>query len=130
MSGFRRHLEASVEDPEFKRERDVQAAEREVMTCVWEGCPGVCLPAAPARVGKPSLGIEFSIRDIVRFRRGDFVGTSGTTYSKPNMAALEGETGRRIFETIRNAPNTDWEGLRAKSREVEERILAARKAKR
>ena len=45
MSDFRRHLEASVEDPEFKRERDVQAAEREVMTCVLEGCPGVCLPA-------------------------------------------------------------------------------------
>ena len=46
------------------------------------------------------------------------------------MAALEGETGRRIFETIRNAPDTDWEGLKAKSREIEERILAARKAKR
>ena len=56
--------------------------------------------------------------------------TSGAAYRKPNMAALEGETGRRIFETIRNAPNTDWEGLRAKSREIEERILAARKAKR
>ena len=58
------------------------------------------------------------------------MGTSGTTYSKPNMAALEGETGRRIFETIRNAPDTDWDRLRAKSREIEERILAARKAKR
>ena len=56
--------------------------------------------------------------------------TSGAAYRKPNMAALEGEAGRRIFETIRNAPNTDWEGLRAKSREIEERILAARKAKR
>ena len=56
MSDFRRHLEASVEDPEFKREWDVQAAEREVMTCVSEGCPGVCLPAAPARVGRPSFG--------------------------------------------------------------------------
>ena len=67
MSDFRRHLDASLEDPEFKREWDAQVAEREVMTCVLEGCPGVCLPAAPARVGTPSLGIEFFIRDIVRF---------------------------------------------------------------
>ena len=52
------------------------------------------------------------------------------TYSKPNMAALEGEMGQRIFETIRNAPDTDWNRLDAKSREIEERILAARKASR
>lgn len=56
MSDFRRHLDASLEDPEFKRERDAQAVEREVMARISEGCPGVCLPAAPARVGRPSFG--------------------------------------------------------------------------
>ena len=54
--------------------------------------------------------------------------TSGVTYNKPNMAALEGESRRRIFETIRNAPNTDWDRLSAKSKETQRRILAARKA--
>ena len=58
----------------------------------------------------------------------DSVRTNGVTYSKPNMAALEGESGRRIFETIRNVPNTDWDRLSAKSNEIERRILAARKA--
>ena len=63
-------------------------------------------------------------------RGGAFVKVNRVTYSKPNMAALEGEMGQRIFETIRNAPDTDWNRLDAKSREIEERILAARKASR
>lgn len=36
MSDFRRHLEASLEDPEFRREWDAQAAEREVMNRIVE----------------------------------------------------------------------------------------------
>ena len=70
MSDFRRRLDASLEDPEFKRERDVQAAEREVAARVAEGCTGVCFPVARLVLGSPLLGIEFFIGDIVRFRRG------------------------------------------------------------
>lgn len=31
MSDFRKHLERSLQDPEFKKEWDVQAAERKIM---------------------------------------------------------------------------------------------------
>jgi len=36
MSDFRRHLEASLADPAFKREWDEQAVEREVMARIVE----------------------------------------------------------------------------------------------
>lgn len=36
MSDFRKHLEASLEDPEFRREWEAQAAEREVMRLIVE----------------------------------------------------------------------------------------------
>lgn len=36
MSDFRKHLEESLKDPEFKREWDAQAAEREVMRRIVE----------------------------------------------------------------------------------------------
>lgn len=36
MSDFRMHLEASLEDPEFRREWDAQSAEREVMSRIVE----------------------------------------------------------------------------------------------
>lgn len=36
MSDFRRHLEQSMEDPEFKREWEAQAAERELMHKIVE----------------------------------------------------------------------------------------------
>lgn len=36
MSDFRRHLEASLGNPEFKREWDAQSAEREVMARIVE----------------------------------------------------------------------------------------------
>ena len=36
MSDFRRHLEASLEDPEFRWEWDAQSAEREVMSRIVE----------------------------------------------------------------------------------------------
>ena len=47
------------------------------------------------------------------------------TYAKPNMAALEGEWGRRIYETVRDAPETDWAALRERSRSVKEKIAKA-----
>ena len=46
---------------------------------------------------------------------------------KPNMAALEGEIGRSIFETVRDAPRTDWKRLRDKSRAIEKEIAEALK---
>jgi len=36
MSDFGRHLEASLEDPEFRREWEAQSAEREVMARIVE----------------------------------------------------------------------------------------------
>ena len=36
MSDFRKHLEESLKDPEFKQEWDAQAAEREVMRQIVE----------------------------------------------------------------------------------------------
>ena len=36
MSDFRRHLESSLENPEFRQEWDIQAAEREVMGRIVE----------------------------------------------------------------------------------------------
>ena len=46
-------------------------------------------------------------------------------YIKPNMAALEGEIGQEIYNTILNVPDTNWEELHRKSKEIEKRILKA-----
>ena len=51
----------------------------------------------------------------------------GHKYIKPNIGALEGECGRKIFETIRDCPDTDWDKLAVKSKQIEKRILAARR---
>ena len=38
---------------------------------------------------------------------GDSMVIDGINYGKPNMAALEGEWGKEIFETIKNTPKPD-----------------------
>lgn len=57
---------------------------------------------------------------------GYLVGPDGRKYGKPNMAALEGEWGRRIMEEIRNSPKPDYEERRRKSAEISARIRAAK----
>lgn len=47
-------------------------------------------------------------------------------YSKPNMAALRGKTGKRILKKIRNTPALDREQLKRKADAIEARILANR----
>ena len=47
--------------------------------------------------------------------------------SKPNMAALDGPMGRSIFETIRDAPEPDWDRIEAQSKALEKRIVEALK---
>ena len=54
------------------------------------------------------------------------VTANNTRYGKPNMAALEGEWGRRIFEQIRNTPRVDYEKLARESAEISEKIRGAR----
>lgn len=51
--------------------------------------------------------------------------TGDATYGKPNMAALEGDVGRSIYEAVLNAPDTDWDALRAQSQAIEKRIAEA-----
>ena len=46
---------------------------------------------------------------------------------KPNMAALEGEMGRSIFETIRDCPDADWKDIETRSKALEQRIVEALK---
>lgn len=53
--------------------------------------------------------------------------TGDATYGKPNMAALEGDMGRSIYEAVLNAPDTDWDALRAQSHAIEERVAEALK---
>lgn len=48
-------------------------------------------------------------------------------YVKPNMAALHGKIGRSIIETILNTPKPDDSRLKERAREVEARMLAAKK---
>ena len=47
-------------------------------------------------------------------------------YTKPNMAALKGRTGRRIIKKIRNTPVLDRKQLKKKADAIEARILANR----
>ena len=50
----------------------------------------------------------------------------GVTYGKPNMAALDGELGRRIIETIRSTPRLDYSRLDRECQEIEENVRKAR----
>ena len=45
---------------------------------------------------------------------------------KPDMAALEGEWGRRVFEAIARAPKPDFSELERRCRESEEAIRKAK----
>lgn len=49
------------------------------------------------------------------------------TYGKPNMAALEGELGRRILEVVRSTEKPDFSKLNAKCAEVNARMNEARR---
>ena len=51
---------------------------------------------------------------------------NGVTYGKPNMAALEGELGRRIMETIRSTPRPDFTEIDKKCAEYNARIAKAK----
>lgn len=48
-------------------------------------------------------------------------------YGKPNMAALEGDWGREIFESIRDTPRADFAELDKRCAEVEKRISEAKR---
>lgn len=52
--------------------------------------------------------------------------TQEVHYSKPNMAALHGEWGRKIIDTIRNTPKADFTELDKKCDEIVARIRAAK----
>lgn len=49
----------------------------------------------------------------------------GVRYGKPNMAALEGEWGRKIFDEIVTSPRLDRKKLQRESDEITRRILEA-----
>ena len=51
--------------------------------------------------------------------------SNGITYGKPNMAALEGELGRRIIDTIMSTPRPDLTELERKCAEVNARMQEA-----
>ena len=53
--------------------------------------------------------------------------SADTRFHRPNVAALEGPVGRSIFETIRDAPQPDWERISEQSRALEQRIVEALK---
>lgn len=50
---------------------------------------------------------------------------NGVHYGKPNMAALEGEWGRRIFDHIAATPRVDRERLDRECERLERRIREA-----
>jgi len=50
---------------------------------------------------------------------------NGVRYGKPNMAALEGEWGRKIFDEIVTSPRLDRKKLQQESDKVTRRILEA-----
>ena len=52
--------------------------------------------------------------------------SNGITYGKPNMAALEGELGRRIMDTIVSAPRPDQAEIDRRCAEISGRIQEAR----
>ena len=51
-----------------------------------------------------------------------YIEADGKKYWKPNMAALEGDLGRRIIEHIKNTPRADFSESEARVRELNERI--------
>ena len=51
---------------------------------------------------------------------------NGTSYEKPNMAALEGDLGGRIIEAIRTTPRPDFHELDRRCEEVKARMSEAR----
>ena len=55
-----------------------------------------------------------------------YIESNGVKYWKPNMAALEGEVGRRTIEHIRNTPPPDYTQLEADVREINERMRKAK----
>lgn len=79
--------------------------------CQGGSCGGAALTLLYAMIGGE---MPMSGRDDNRVR-----------YVKPNMAALEGDMGRKIYETILNAPDTDWATLHERSRAIERRIAKA-----
>ena len=52
--------------------------------------------------------------------------SNGITYGKPNMAALAGELGRRIIDTIMSTPRPDLTELERKCAEVNARMQEAK----
>ena len=52
--------------------------------------------------------------------------THGATLGKPDMTALEGEWGRRVFDAIVKAPKPDHEEIERRCREREEAIRKAK----
>ena len=54
-----------------------------------------------------------------------YIEVNGVKYWKPNMAALEGELGRRIIDYIRNT-KTDYSESETRVRELNERIRKAK----
>ena len=50
----------------------------------------------------------------------------GNRYYKPNMAALEGEWGRRVMQAILDTPAPNTRKLERETREVEDRIRKAK----
>ena len=51
--------------------------------------------------------------------------SNGVVYGKPNMAALKGELGRRIIDTILSTPRPDFTELDRKCAEVSARMQEA-----
>lgn len=51
----------------------------------------------------------------------------GVSYGKPNMAALEGEWGKEIFETIKNTPKPDMKNFFNELDAAANAIVAERK---
>ena len=49
----------------------------------------------------------------------------GRVYGKPNLAALDGELGRLVYEEITTAPSPDWTALEEECARVEARIREA-----
>ena len=50
----------------------------------------------------------------------------GVTYGKPNMAALEGELGRRIIDHILATPPVDFRRLDEECEEINRRMREAK----
>lgn len=49
----------------------------------------------------------------------------GTAYVKPNMTNIPGELGKRILDTIRQSPRQNKTEREARTRRLEQEIMAA-----